>query len=311
MIDYRQKSIYEFKQITNFDLSGFLYRTDDFFRLNYPKIRDWYKGVTNSPDVYSFKVMKRLMYESSVVLELFQKHKTRFDKSYFWELLENIEEINIRLLDTSNLSKFLRSSRSKNSYLSGLKNLYTLKKYDTLESIQRQQIALSDFDNQWINIALENDLLEEQYDEKGGNEIVLRSTFQSIFLNSIVDNLEGDKLYGLDLNKKLTFINDDLEVLDYRQTAVQDLEILISITKGSVPEFPTLGVDESLVVGSNRGNLTTPIIQRDLLNVFNTDDSFKDFKITSISFEQDSFLMSFTVKTVRGDLIDTSANITQ
>jgi len=309
--DYRQISIDEFKRITQFDLSQYMIRVDYFFNNNYTNIHNWYAGETNKPDTNSFKLLNRLIYESDNISNLVTQNKNRFDKAYFWDLLENLEDLKEQLITTTNLSKLLRSIRTKNSYQSSLEVNYTLNKYETLESVQRNKISLTNFDDDWINIAMRNDLSEEDYDTEGGKQITLPSGFSSLFLQSVVDNLIDDKLYGLDFNRKITFKDEDIEVLDYKQTALQSLEILISITKGSVPESPLSGISEDLVVGTNRSQLSLPILQRQLKGLFSTDDTFMDFQINSIDIESDALFMSFSVNTVRGELLENIISVQQ
>lgn len=301
-LDYRQISINRFETITKFKLSLYLIKVDYFFNNNYKLINDWYSGKTDKPDSNSFKFLKSLISDSDSISELVYKNSNRFDKTYFWDLLENLEDIKVKLTTTTNLSKFLRSIITNNSYQGSLDVEYTLNQGDTLERIQHDKLGVNSYDDAWINIALRNDLSEEDYDGLGGQQILIPSDFTSLFLNSVVDNLVGDKLYGKDFNRKITFVDDDLEILDYKPTVQQSVEILISIRKGSVPEFLDLGISEELVVGSNRSTFALPVIQRQISNLFNTDDSFLNFEIQTLTVDTDAVYITFVVNTVRGNL---------
>ena len=211
-------AIDEFKDFTGYDLSQYLIKIDSFFSVHQPNIINWYKGIVDSPDTNSFKSLFALLSESGHVLILFDANKASFtQRFYFFELLEQLEQIDNSLLTTLNLSKLLRSTRSLNSYKSKLEIDYVMKKYDTLESVQDSQISNNNFDNKWWDLAMRNDLSETQYDIEGGQDLKLPLNFSAgVFLSSVVDNPIGDRMYGRDINRTLNFKGDDLETLGYK-----------------------------------------------------------------------------------------------
>jgi len=305
--NFRQISIDEFEKITQFKLSQYLIRVNLFFSNDYIKISNWFSGKLSNPPAQSFKNLRRLIYESDVISQLTTENKNRFNKTYFWDLLENLDDIKEQILKASKLSKYMRSAITNTGYSDGLEIEYTTNKYDTLESIQRKEVSYDDFDNQWIKIAMRNDLKEEQYDTEGGESLRLPTTVGNLFLESVVDNLIDDRMYGADFNRKITFKDDDIEVLSYKETAIQAVEILVSVRKGSVPEFPELGITEELVVGTNASSLAFPIIQRQLNQLFSTDDTLLDFSVVNTAFVDDAVFITFSVNTFRGSLIKEQA----
>lgn len=303
-------AIEEVQDRTGFKVNEYLIRINQFFISDYPKIRDWYKGVTNNSSPSSFKNLFRLLADSGRLLMLFHDSRNTFTKYYHWEFLDKIENINSKLLTTLNLSKFLRSTRTRNSYKSSLEVDYVMKKYDTLEKVQRKEISPVNFDNDWWEIAMRNDLSEVDYDINGGKAIKLPTEYDpGTFLASIVDNPVGDKLYGRDIKRKLTFKDDDLETLSYKDTVYQSLDIMLETRMGTVPENPNIGYNENLVVGGTKGTIGLPILQKQLISIFNTDDSFSSFKITRIEFENDALFIDFEVNTVRGEMLSKTAKI--
>jgi hypothetical protein len=300
LTNYKQFSIDEFTRITNYDISVLFVKVEDFFVNKSPNIINFYRGLVNKPDAQSFSTLKTLLVEAQKVIELFRTNKERFDKFYFWELLDNFTDLQTKLQTIDNISKYLRSSRTKNAYLSTPEKDYTLSQHETLENVQVSQISNIDFDNDWQTIAMRNDLREEDYTDAGGKTIKLPMPFNSSALTSIIDNPIGEAVYGKDINKKLTFVNDDIEVLGYQETLLQTLEILTSIKKGDIPEFPFLGLDESLVVGGNLASFRLPSIIRQLNEVFATDDSLTDFRINKLTNDQDSMNLTYQVNTILG-----------
>jgi hypothetical protein len=297
-----QKAIDEFEELSDFDLSRYLIKVERFFTINHPKIINWYKGVTDVPDSESFKNLFIMLHESTKCLSKFVEIKNRFNlKFYHFELLEKIEIVNTQLVKCLWLSKLLRSTRSANSYKSKLEVDYVMKRYETLESVQKDQIQFANFDNDWWTLAIKNDLSESDYDNKGGQNLKLPLNFKAgQFLTSVVDNPVGEKLYGRDIKRKLTFADDDLETLNYNDTVLQSLDVFLETRLSTVPEFPKLGYNESLVTGSTKGTASISVLRRQLLNIFNTDDSFDDFKITKLEFDKDALIFDFEINTVRG-----------
>ena len=243
-----------------------------------------------------------MLHESTKCLSKFVEIKNRFNlKFYHFELLEKIEIVNTQLVKCLWLSKLLRSTRSANSYKSKLEVDYVMKRYETLESVQKDQIQFANFDNDWWTLAIKNDLSESDYDNKGGQNLKLPLNFKAgQFLTSVVDNPVGEKLYGRDIKRKLTFADDDLETLNYNDTVLQSLDVFLETRLSTVPEFPKLGYNESLVTGSTKGTASISVLRRQLLNIFNTDDSFDDFKITKLEFDKDALIFDFEINTVRG-----------
>lgn len=308
--DIRQETIDRFSNLTKYDLSGFLVNVSQFFRVHNQNIISFYRGNVNEPNKVSFNLMNSLVDESVKILELFQAKKELFRTVSDWELLENVEDIKIQLNTSQNLSKYLRSTRSKSSYNTSLDYKYITKPKETLESISRNILSSQDADNTWNDIAFHNDLMEDQYGSEGNRSINLPVPFiQGIFVESIIDNPQGEKLYGIDIKKKISFVGGDISTLTYKDTARQSLEITINTQKGTVPEYSFLGVDPNLVVGGNRNTFRFPTINRQLTQLFTTDDSFTQFIVKKISFNQDTVNLDYSVGTLYNQVFTESQEL--
>ena len=296
------KAIEEFQLLTDFNVSEFLIKVEQFFTNDHPKIVNWYSGSTDQPDSQAFKNLFMMLIESTQCLSIYSEVQTNFDlKFYHFELLEQFENVHVQLTKCLWLSKFLRSTRTRNSYKSKIELDYVMKKYETLEKVQRKQIRNKNFDNDWWELALRNDLSEEDYNHEGGTDLKLPVEYKAgTYLTSVVDNPIGDKMYGIDIKRKLTFSDNDLETLNYNDTVLQSVDIFMETRLGTTPEFPNIGFNESLVTGTTRGTIGLPVLQRQLLNIFRTDDTFTDYKITNLEFNKDAFILEFEINTVRG-----------
>jgi len=111
----------------------------------------------------------------------------------------------------------------------------------TLESIERDRIGNSDWQNSWANLALKNDLREEDYTPEGG--FLIKANFDFVAsdfrINAIVDSPIGDRVLGLDIANKIEFdVNEqDLVVLSPKDTFTQNANNLLNLRKGDNPEF--------------------------------------------------------------------------
>jgi len=74
----------------------------------------------------------------------------------------------------------------------------------------------------------------------------------------------------------------------------QSADICLRTTKGSVPEFPTLGVSKGLI-GSSINALRLSSLNREVINNFKTDDSFKSIQMTSNRTEGDVAFYDFKI----------------
>jgi hypothetical protein len=293
-----EDQILDFENKTNFQLLQFLVEVKLFFSINYPKINNFYSGRTQFIEKSNFKILDNLLRRSEDCTEVFSKNKNLFNRAYFWEILDSVEDIKIKLQTTKNLSKFLRSSIINSSNKSGVAIPVKMNKNETLEDVSKKILNSTDPDNDWVEIALQNDLKEENWDIDGGTNILVRKNiFQSDLVTTFIDNSIGNKIYGKDLDKEMKFENNDLKVLDHRETVYQTVEILSSISRGDIPEFRNLGIDPKVYKGSNYSQLNAASISNQLRKNFDTDDLFKDFEIIEIKLLQGDIFIEFQVNT--------------
>jgi hypothetical protein len=234
-----------------------------------------------------------------------------FDNYDYWALLEYVEDIGHALETVNNISKWLRSSIIGIGNQANVRVDIMAEQGEGLESIERNKIRSIEYNDSWVQTALENELREEDYDLSGG--YIIRAVFKnnaSIFLNSVVDNIDSaEKTYGKDIDRNIGWSDDDLNVLEYKDTILQSADILTGLRKGDDPSFPDRGINPKILVGSNIAAISYPTIFRDLAASFATDDSFKSFGITKIKREQDSLEIEFRVSTRAGDTFNRSSQV--
>jgi len=296
MVD--EKVIGKFKTIANYPMDQFLIDSKSFFEIDFPKMVDFFGGRANFLDKKHIKNLNDLLHESAIIENLFILRKNLMGTSDFWELLDVFEDIKTKLETAQNISKYLRSSIIANKNKAGLVVDYSLMKEQTLENVSRTFLNQNSFENDWVNIAIENNLKEVDYDIMGGANVKVRKkVFQNDLVTSMIDNTIGEKIYGKDILKVFTFEDDDLKSLGYKETAFQTADILAELEKGDIPEFPGLGLNMLFYKGINLSQLNYPSITRELRNNFASDNLFQDFEVKSLKTMEDNIFIEFKVNT--------------
>ena len=125
----------------------------------------------------------------------------------------------------------------------------------------------------------------------------------SIFIESVVDNIVGEKILGKDILYKTTFENDDLLVLSYKDTFFQSVNILMKLKKGDNPEFYDLGLQKNVAVGSNINSISYPVLLRQISEAFQTDDTIKSQEITGFRKEQDAIFIDMEIESKMSTIV--------
>lgn len=290
--------INKFKKISNYPIDDFLFNSIQFFSNDYNQLILFFSGKINFLDKRHVKRLNELSEQSIIISNIFFLKKNSMKTVDFWELLDTFEDIKTKLRTAMNISKYLRSSVIAGKNKSGFAFEYNLKNEQTLENVSKNILNNNSSEDDWVNIALENNLKEIDYDIDGGNNLVLRKQiFQSNLVTSMIDNTIGEKIYGKDIKRFLSYKDEDLESLGYKETVYQCAEILSQLEKGDIPEFPELGLNTSFYKGVNMSQLNYPSIVRELRKNFKTDDLFMNFEIKSFKLEQGDIFIEYKVDT--------------
>lgn len=295
----------QFEVQTRFPLKDFLTDFATFVSRQSKDITSFYNGNTKSPNIKSFNKLSELRERVRELESVIISNQDRFMTTDFWEVLEMVEDIKIKLDTIDNTSKWLRSVITKNSFNPNPETDYILTQQQTLEKVANNELSSQDPDTEWLNIALRNDLSEEDYTSAGGikMKLSLQNSTSTLRLQTVVDNMQGEKIYGIDLDRNLHFVNNDLATLTPAKSIRQAVEILAGLRKGDNPEFPNDGLQSSLIVGSNLGSIAFPSVVRQMYETFQKDDTLKSFQITKIEQLQDAVFIEFEVNTRLSELL--------
>jgi hypothetical protein len=224
-----------------------------------------------------------------------------------WDLLTLFTESRIKLMSCRKTGKWLRSSRL-NQNDTNVKISRVQSENETIEQMA-DSLGFISPDNDWANISISNEIIEEDYTMDGGTlfTISFRNNF-SINLDNIVDYFSGDNILGKDIYKVITFENNDLKTISGKSAIDQSFKIKTELKKNSIPQFPDLGVDGELI-GSNVAAISYPSILRGLLNVFKLDQRFKEVSLIDIFRKDDALFIKFSAKSINKDSLVTNINV--
>lgn len=272
-------------------------------RSEFGTIVSYYNGKTVSVNT-AFTQLKSLVKEAIKIDEIITLNKQSLSKTTeYWDLLSDLSTMRTKLELVVNLNKWMRSS-----YIFGYENQskmeQILKQRQTFENLSIE-LGSSDPNTDWVELALTNQVFELDYDKEGGNVLnVNRKNNEALNIQTTVDVMIGLNVLGKDISKDIEFIDDDMLTLGVEDTFYQSAEICLNVTRGSVPEFPFLGIPKSFI-GTNVATLRSASLQREVLNNFRTDDSVKRVELLDSGTVEDVAFYDFKITSK----LDTETNI--
>lgn len=300
----------KFQKTTNFDLQPFFELYVDFSNIHFSRISNYYTGRSARPND-SFDILNQLVDYKIAILNILMSYKHQLTNMIMWELVEDIDDIFTRIQTAQNAPKWLRVSSTKASFIQSPEIEYITSQNETLEDVSILRLGDDQGENNWKDIALRNQLVEEGYTPQGGAllSVNLRGVISQFTILSVVDTIIGKSVYGVDLKAKLEYIDDDLVVLSNDQTIIQSVLILSQMRKGDAPEFRDIGLQQAVAVGSTRGAIQFPAIFRQLADTFSTDDSLKDFRLIDLRFDKDGLRLDFEINTRLDEVLNQTLTI--
>lgn len=288
----------EFKNITGFDVRSFIEDASAFLLSKSQILRAYYDGNDVNPEIFLIE-LDHLVNKYKEFTRVTILNSRIFDNVVFWELLDTVEDLGIKLLMITQYSRFLRSSRTSEFGGDMLTVNNLMGQNDTVEKLANQ------YGSDVLQTFIDNDLNEEKYTNEGGNLLKFRfNRYKSIKIQTIIDNPIGKRVYGKDINKKFNFLSDDIEFLNPEDSVKQSFFILIGLRKGQIPENPDRGIDLNSIIGSNIKTIAYPTIVRQLIDTIRTDDSFEFIRIDGVSLKDNTnVFIDVSAKTIIGDEI--------
>lgn len=288
--------IQDFKRMTRFDLEIYLLGVEELSRTYYPKIVAYYRGRSRSLPSLGVKLLDTLASESKKLDWIIGVNVSRFETTDWWDLLELIEDVKVKLQTMQNTPKWARTSLVKATIAANPNTEVQLVQGQTIERLLGGSLGYADEHQDWYDVAITNDIKEEDYSLNGGKSMSVAASGGSAFnILSIVDIMDRETMKGKEIYRKITWEDNDVKVLNGDASFIQDMEILAGLTKGDNPEFVTNGLSKEIAVGQNINSIAYPLLMRQISEVFNRDDSIDRFSVTRIEKVQDGLFIEMEI----------------
>ena len=287
-----ERHITDLSDIIRINVLQYLDRWYLFMQDDYPVILQYFNGSRERLDEEITIELSELTEQLDLIIQQSRLRSSQLTTFVMWDLVEYLDDIYQELVLIPSIWKFLRSAKTNFNYTNSFEFSHHMVTRETIEDVSSDLLGGANYQNNWQDIAIRNNLLEEDYNNDGGQKLILTLPLNSVNLvsiNSIVDSPQGLKVLGLDIQKEIEIIDNDLVVLSYEETYRQSAGILFLVMKGEIPEFRFMGRD--VLVGKNVKSFGTTAIARQLQQTFATDDSMTNLQLLELTLKgSDVFL---------------------
>lgn len=290
--------VVEFQKVTKYPIVKFIEDYNNFMDEYYPEIERYFSGQISSIENKYLLEYKRLLNESKTLMAQFENFTNKFSTCGYWELMSLMEEIVIALEKISKLPKYRRTSLGVRGYTSAVRVTGVVGGYSTVEDLANKVTNMNGENTDWIDLMLQNDLQEINWeiDSLTPMDVLINNT-QQVVVTTILDQPIGERVYGIDLDKKVTFEASDLKVKKWKDNLEQKCNILMSLSRGDVPENMLFGINSSLIRGVTGKDVSYPVIAQGLKDTFLQNDLFQYVDITDINISNGTMTISCEIKT--------------
>lgn len=279
--------VIEFQKVTKYPLIDFLTRYRDFMLNSYPAINRYFSGETVSIDNSHLNDLKRLTSDCKDVLIQFKNFSNKFSNCGYWELMDIIDDLNNTIEKINKLPKYRRTSLTKRGYQPYIQVASDIGGFKTIEDVANTVKEISGESTSWIDLMLSNDMNESDWEiDKLSSINVMVNNTSDVVVTSILDMPIGERIYGKDIERKITFQNDDLSIVEFKLNVEQKCDILMELNRGDVPENTMFGKNYKLIKGVSAVQFAYPELVMDIQNNFLQNDLFEYAKV--IDFNHDN-----------------------
>lgn len=286
-------------------LDGFL----DFQENHFPRLVDYFSGKSTILNEESLRILNSLLDSFYNIDEKLITNNRVLNTLLDWDIIDFIQDTGTELRFATKISKFLRSTLTNFNYVQSIEFDYVNRYNETLEDVTREIAGEENYGDEWIGLSIRNDLSEIDYDHRGGNLLKIGVNLNATTSNirGVVDNINGKRILGIDLDRKIQFVDDDLKVLNFDETALQSVQILSGMMRGDNPEFASLG--RTPIVGENKNSIAFTTVIRELSNTFSSDDTLASFSINSVENSESDVRLTFEVTTRAQEILNQEITI--
>lgn len=276
----------KFQEITKFDVYSYFTDYADFMRNQFPSVRAYYAGESETINSDYVENLNNLLKRSEDVLKLFVTFGTKLGNVGYWELQNYCQDLYDTIKKVTILPKYLRTSKTPRGYKPYIQvdfNVGGLRDFrDIAQRIDSDEITEE-------SLILSNDFEEEDYeiDDMTPAKAFVENQNRGVVVKTILEEPIGDRVYGKDISRTISFSDNDLSVVKYSDNVNQKIEIILGMMQGDIPEMPNMG--RRGVIGENFANYSYPELVRDIQDSFLQDDLF-----SAVEFDE--------LKVIEGDI---------
>lgn len=304
----------KFKKLTNISIKDFYDNLLDFYDNYHDDILRYYTEYDFEYPSDAFFRYNSIYKQLEVIISKISLYKGNFETIEIWRIVDELDSIKQKLETIPvypriyQVGFYKKQNNDSDNY-----QTYIMGAHETIDSISR------DYNQNPTDLVLINELTEEEWTEKGGKTIILKTNLDNAIPNSIQEEVVFDVLLGKNLLGKdlppyfeINEEEEDLIVLTPEQTFLQAVETLFNLQMGQIPEYPNIGIDKSIYGECTKGNMgyTFPILLRQLNIALETDDTILNFQIENIELNSDE--TSYTIyASVQNRLLDNLQFVTK
>lgn len=283
----------EFENITKFALLDYFEEYRDFMQDDYTYMSAYYSGSVEGIDGDITNRYKDLKAKSKNLLQTFINFSHRLSNCGFWELQQYCQDLNDVLEKIEKLPKYYRTTKTNRGYMPFVQVQSSVGAMRTPQDLA-QQIDSTGVSE--LSLILDNDLQELDWEiDKLTPVQATVNNGVNIVVETILEQPVEEKIYGKDINRKITFKDNDLDVMQYQNNVEQKCDILLTLNKGDVPEWPAFG--RNRLEGNTAANYNYVQLLTDLQNTVLQDDLFASVTITDITGDNGTIQVTCEIRT--------------
>ena len=290
--------VYEFEQVTKYPLLDFLNEYRLFMLNSYPIVYRYFSGEISSIDNVHLNSLSNLTKECKILEVQFKNFSSKFSTCGYWELMELTETLNTAIEKINKFPKFLKTSKTKYGYQPYVQVDSTVGGLRTMEDVANSVKNVSGENTDWVDLMVSNDLNEGDWeiDELKPISVFINNKID-IVVTTVLDQPIGERIYGKDINKRISFENNDLSTVKFIDNVNQKCVILLELNRGDVPENPLFGKDMGLIGGSTMKQFSYPILVENIESTFMQNDLFEYVNVQDFAFDNGDITLSCDIKT--------------
>ena len=282
----------EFQNITKFGLLQYFTAYADFLQKDYAEVYAYFSGKTEAIDNSKLGTLSDLISKSNDLTRIFQEFSGKLGNVGYWELQQYCQDLKDTLERISKLPKYCRTAKTCRGYKPYVQVSEDVGGMKTIGDLA-EQLGGGITENELI---LNNDLEEGDYEIDHLSSITALVENQvNIVVGTIMEQPIGNRIYGRDISRNISFDENDLAIVKYENNVEQKSDILLELNKGDVPEIPYFG--KTIISGSTYNGYNYGTLVSDLRENFLQDDLFDEITITDINYKEGDLCITVNIQT--------------